>query len=74
MDKSIIVKITSSVFICFGLLLAIGIALEAQDEANDVRWEQSDLESRIEQLEYDVRWEQSDLESRIEHLEYRVRR
>mgnify|MGYP000020550950 CR=1 FL=1 len=52
MPKNQIILITASVFICFGILLSIGIGMEAQDEANDVRWELSDLESRVGDVEH----------------------
>lgn len=51
MDKQKIMFITAGVFISFLLLLSAGMAIDAKDEARDLRWEQSDLESRMDRLE-----------------------
>lgn len=85
MPKNMVIGITASVFICFGFLLSIGIAMEASDRAYGLKrwqsnlksridkldkltWQQSNLESRVDELLDELKWQQSDLESRIDEL------
>ena len=51
MPKKQIIAVITALFVCFGILLSIGIAIEAKDEASHLERSQYDLESRIESLE-----------------------
>lgn len=51
MKKRALITIAASTFAVFGILLSIGISLSTKDEANDLRYEVSDLESRVNDVE-----------------------
>lgn len=51
MTRNELIAIASLTAVTFGILLAVGSSLSAQDAADDLSWRVDDVEARVSELE-----------------------